>query len=701
MATTTLESIGNKTEASSETERFVDKLEAIEKPDSTSLFERGLDQGSDDEYVPPVLPEKEFPASPETILSLTIESPSAERIDSIILGERENDPTTIEMVEKIDSTLEKARKDLKEYEKAKTSAKVQLAVDSERKNVDQQFSTTEQGPELEAKQDTVPSAGELIASFDSQTALKEALELKIRDLKQDVEDARGRLDSGQYVTEEEGEAMAKDGKKGLAHKLKSRFSYTYRSEEIEQYRQKNIDGLEKELVMQEASLQEESAEAEKTHRKLERMIFGDIPAKDLETTVKSSIEQIKQLDGEFKESRVAGKEPSELIDAILKIDMLDSTMQTKIDMILSRVEQLKDSGDFKKLPKDLQETLEHSLNLKYRMDELKRARSKSEDGSDISREEVLDQYAKNKASNMINSFFKERVYWTDDLHPIMSDELKFTPTSEQLQVIETLMSSGVSVDTKIIETFSKSRERLELVANADRSYIAHVSTVNRALQIIESGGIKSPDMIASDKGGEAKDYANSPHGNRSGIVGESYFSLNDIETTYLGTDRYDSENKFEGMIDDKSGELGAVFVGNFGGIGSEKAWYMRQNSQGKFDGAEEVTLKMDSPLPIDEMYVFIEDTPKAVEIYANALAKSGRSDEWIKEHLVPIKGIRNHSYGGQIGQRHGGGDIIYKECLSRGILGQSGDKYTPIPGETVRSQTNGDRAQTYKLKTVS
>ena len=53
MATTTLESIGNKTEASSETERFVDKLEAIEKPDSTSLFERGLDQGSDDEYVPP------------------------------------------------------------------------------------------------------------------------------------------------------------------------------------------------------------------------------------------------------------------------------------------------------------------------------------------------------------------------------------------------------------------------------------------------------------------------------------------------------------------------------------------------------------------------------------------------------------------------------------------------------------------------
>jgi hypothetical protein len=701
MSTTTLESIETETDASSEAEKFVDKPEAIEKTDDISLVERSLNQGPDDEYVPPVLPEKEFTASPETILSFTLESPSAERIDAIILGERENDPTTIEVAEKIDTTLEQARNNLVEYEKAKAVAKDQLAVDSERKNVDQQFITAAQGPEQEVKQDIVASAKELIASFEDQTARQEATRLKIRALEQDIDDVTFRLESAFAMTEEEDEAMAKDGKKGLGSKLKSRFSYTHRTEELEQFRQKTIESLGKELASQKSSLSSESEEAEKTHQKLESMIFGDIPAKDFETTARSTIEQIRQLDKEFSESRKAGKKPSELIDAILNIDSLDASFQNRIDTILSRVEQLKDSGDIQKLPSDLREILTFHLNLEYIKSELKRARSTSKDGSPIAREEELDQYARNSASDMINSYFIKQIYGEDMCFAHKSDELKFTPTCEQLQVIGALMSDGVTVDAKIIETFSRSRERLELVANADRSYIAHVSTINRAMQVIESGGILSPDMIAANRGGEAKDYANSPHGNQSGIVGESYFSLNDIETTYLGTDRYDSKYRFEHMIDDPKGELGAVFVGNFGVIGSEKEWYMQQNSQSKFKGAEEVVLKMDSPLPVEEMHIFIEDTPRAVEIYANALAKSGRSEDWIKEHLVPVKGIRDHNYGGQIGQRRGGGDIIYQACVDRKILGQTDKEYVPHPEAMVRSQTNGGTVQTYKLKATS
>jgi hypothetical protein len=412
----------------------------------------------------------------------------------------------------------------------------------------------------------------------------------------------------------------------------------------------------------------------------------------------STIEKIKQLDDELKKS---GKEPIELLDSALSIDSLDTSLQSRIDTILSRVKLLKDSGDFKKLPTDLQNTLTNNLNLEYIMGELKKTRSISKDGSVISREMVLDQYAKSEASNMIDNFFKEQVYGDNMCDPIMSDELKFTPTIEQLQAVEALMSDGVTLETRTIEVFSHSRERLELVANADRSFIAHVSTVNRALQIIESGGIKSPDMIATERGGEARDYANSPHGRQSGIVGESYFTLNNFECAYIATSRYDSKYRFENMIDNPEGDLGAVFVSNFGVIGSEKAWYMRQNSQGKPNGAEEVVIIMDSPLPIDEMYIFIEDTPKAVEFYTDALTKSGRTKEWIKEHLVPIKGIKTPSYGRNIGNGQGGRDVIYRECIARGILGQSSDKYVPILGETVKSQTNGSMAQTYKLKNVS
>jgi hypothetical protein len=701
MTTATTERLDSETATSAETDRPLDEREVLEELGNLPLTEKAQDYHPENIYVPPVLPEKRFEDSPEKNLETIIEDSSSERIDSIVLDRRENDPTARVTAEKVDATLEKARKGLGEYEKAKAAAKEQLAIDDERKNVDRQFSTAEQDQVTESKQDIVSDIRELIASLEGQTTRVEAVEQKISDLEQDIDEVRYRLDSGLYITDLEAEAMAKDGKKGLAHKLKSRFSYSYRTEEVEQYRQKTVADLEKELALQQGRLSEESSEAEQTNQDLEALIFGDIPASEIKSKVTETLGQIRQLDGEFKEARKSGKEPAELIDQALGIDALDTSLQVRIDGILSRVEQLKNSGDFQKLPRNLQEVLTHSINLEYMMNELKRARSINIDGSVIPREEILDRYARNRTADIINDFFKEQIYGSEMCEPNMSDELKFTPTVEQLKAVETLMSDGVTVWSDIIEIFYKSRARLELIANADLSYIAHVSTVNRALEIIESGGIKSPDILAAERGGETRDYANSPNGKHSGIVGESYFTLNDIERTYLGTDRYDSEYHFKHMIDDPKGELGAIFVGNLGVIGTEKAWYMRQNSQGKSRGAEEVVLKMDAPVPVEEMYIFIEDGPKAIEVYANALAKSGRSEEWIKEHLVPIKGVRNHGYGGQIGEGNSGRDIIYQTCIRRGILGQTDKEYVPLPEAVVQSQTNGGTAQTYRLKRAS
>jgi len=624
-------------------------------------------------YQPPRLSEKTYSDySSETLLRLSMESPSAGFIDEVISEQRDPEAAETQTALAIISGVSEKLAQRKELE-AKSE-------DKEVENPEANAAITSLNTMTENGDN--PDDGLLAELIE----ISKQLELNTADLEkitQQLTVIERNIDAQIGTGDIYYKQGAEDTLTSTMDKAHFKLSSGYRQEIISQYREKLNQSLreKKEAVQQSAKKCAENNNA--LLLSVEEKIFNGSSLDDVERYVGILDEERKKLSSAYKE--LPGTSSDKALELALEIDRIDITIGKMNDFLQKNYEALK--------TQELQKAISPNSNDRIRKLLITLSDIARNPGSELpdARKAFIKSLSEEFAMTLYTKVYDKSAVNLEQgkvrVQGVKSAELAFVPTTEELQRIKELIEAGMEID---VEDMGRGRERVELLSRAESSFVTHSTHVYNAVRIIESGGIMPGGMAARKAGKEPDAYGNSPVGNNHALEQESYFTLNDAETTYL-RNRFRANDEQSGtvMLPNNGESYGVIFTANLGEQGSKFPWYLQQNSQGKVGGAEEVVFVLEDQMPIDSMYLLVSDSPEVVAFYREKLLASGKTEEWIGKHLIPTGCAKSLGFNPR---------KLIDVCRAEDIIGKETTTYTAKKKNEIARATHGGTVATYMLE---